>query len=113
MLRAVSRVWTCGLCGGSVIEGQRFTFIGGIGAVHVECFNKRALSTASESLRDLVALLDVNEVLLYAITRFKGAERVASSEEVRGAIADARREVERLAGKIASLLGSLEGGFRL
>ena len=109
----MSRTWTCGLCGGTVIEGQRFTFIGGIGAVHVECFNKRALSTAPEGLRDLVALLDVNEVLLYAITRFKEAERVAHSEEVRGAIADTRREVERLAGRIASLLSGLGGGSQL
>ncbi len=102
----MSKTWTCGLCGGNVIEGQRFTFIGGIGAVHVECLNRYVLSKAPEDYRDLVALLDVNEVLLYTITRFKEAEAVASSEKVRNAIADTRREVEKLAGRIASLLST-------
>ncbi len=100
----MSKSWTCGLCGGVIVEGQRFTFIGGVGAAHVECLNRRALSGASESYRDLIALLDANEALLYAITRFKEAEAVASSEEVRGVIAGVRRDVEKLAGRIASLL---------
>jgi len=38
------------------------------------------------------------------ITRFKEAEAVASSEEVRGVIAGVRRDVEKLAGRISSLL---------
>jgi len=67
----MSKSWTCGLCGGIIIEGQRFTFIGGIGAVHVECLNRRALSGAPESYRDLIALLDANEALLYAIFKLR------------------------------------------
>ena len=67
----MSKSWTCGLCGGTIIEGQKFTFIGGIGAVHVECLNRRALSGAPESYRDLIALLDANEALLYAIFKLR------------------------------------------
>jgi len=106
----MARRWTCGLCGGDVIEGQRFTFIGGVGAVHVECLYRHSVSSFPEGYRDLMALLDVNEVLLYAITRFKEAEGTASSSEVKSFIAEARRDIERLAGRVASMLsGSLRG----
>lgn len=101
----MSRRWICGLCGSDVVEGQRFTFIGGIGAVHVECLNKQVMLRADSNTRDLIALLDANEVLLYAITRFKEAEAQASSDEVKSFIAEARRDIERIAGRLASMIG--------
>lgn len=101
----MSRKWTCGLCNGDVVEGQRFTFIAGIGAVHVECLNKQALSRVKGDPSDIVALLDVNEVLLYAIVRFKEAEAIALSDEVKSVITDTRREIEKLAGRIAVVIG--------
>lgn len=88
------------MCGGDVIEGQRFTFIPGKGAVHVECLNERLFRKGSEA----VALADANEVLLYAIVRLKEAEKAAGEGEVRESIARVRREVEKAAGTIAQIL---------
>ncbi|MEM1968101.1 MAG: DUF2175 family protein [Acidilobaceae archaeon] len=98
------RRWNCGLCGQDVVEGQRFTFIGSIGAVHVECLLESY--TRQLDKRDLIALLDANEVLLYAIVRFKEAERIASGE-VKSILSEARREIEKIAGRIALMLGQL------
>ncbi|WP_082398142.1 DUF2175 family protein [Aeropyrum camini] len=36
----MAKTWTCGICGGTIIEGQRFTFIPGKGAVHFECLSE-------------------------------------------------------------------------
>ncbi len=92
--------WTCALCGGEVVEGQRFTFLPGMGAVHVECLNERLLRKGGEA----AALAAANEVLLYAIIRLKEAERAAEEGEVRSKIAEVRREVEKAAGSLAQLL---------
>lgn len=92
--------WTCFLCGGEVVEGQRFTFIPGKGAVHVECLNE----SLSDKGNEAVALADANEVLLYAIVRLKEAARIAGAGEVASAIEEVRREVEKLAGRLAQLM---------
>lgn len=94
--------WKCGLCGEEIVEGQRFTFLGGLGAVHHECL--AATVSGGNLSRDMVALLDANEVLLYAIIRFKEAEKIAETGEVKSIIAEARRDVEKLAGKISNAI---------
>ncbi|MDM7276032.1 MAG: DUF2175 family protein [Thermoprotei archaeon] len=94
--------WKCALCGGEIVEGQRFTFLSGLGAVHNECLIVSVLS--KDLTRDMVALLDVNEVLLYAIIRFKEAEKAAETGEVKSVIAEIRRDIEKLAGRISNAI---------
>ena len=95
------RKWKCVYCGDDVIEGQRFFWIPGRkGYAHIECVYERLLSQAGENLRDLVAVMDANEVLAYAIVRLKEASRMASSEEVKEEITRVRREIERLAAEL-------------
>jgi len=96
--------WNCFYCGDEVIEGQRFTFIPGKGAVHIECLNEIILRAPS---RDVIAVSDANEALLYTIIRLKEAERIAGTSNVKEEIARIRREVERLAGNIVKLLPSV------
>ncbi|GBF09874.1 conserved hypothetical protein [Aeropyrum pernix] len=95
------KTWECSICGGTIIEGQRFTFIPGQGAVHFECL---AESTLKNPSGDAVALLDANEVLLYTIVRLKEAARIARSEEIKNSIDNVRIEVERLAGILSKKL---------
>ncbi|WP_062661374.1 DUF2175 family protein [Aeropyrum camini] len=67
-------------------------------------------SVVETGSRDAVALLDANEVLLYAIVRLKEAARLASSEDTRKSIDEARVEVERLAGVLSKKLSeAMEG----
>ncbi len=98
--------WVCALCGGDVVEGQRFTFLPGRGAVHVECLNEKLYRAGGDS----AALAAANEALLYAIIRLKEAERAAGGG-ARSAIESARRGVERLAGELARVIADrLEQG---
>ena len=94
--------WQCAICGGEVVEGQRFTFIPGKGAVHVECLNTYALGKAKDKVKT-AALLDANEVLLYAITRLKEAAKLLEGE-AKEAVDEARKAVEKSAGKLANIL---------
>ncbi len=97
------RKWKCVYCGGDVIEGQRFFWIPSRkGYAHIECVYERLLSQAGEEVRDIVALMDANEVLSYAIVRLKEAARIAVSEGVREEITRVRREIERLAAQLES-----------
>ncbi|GEM_PF-248826 len=105
---AMVKKWTCGVCGGEVIEGQRFTFLGSLGAVHVECLTARLAGSLRIDERDLLALLDANEALLYAIVRLKEADKIAGSEEVKVALSEVRASIEKSAGKISSLLQKLQ-----
>ena len=98
--------WKCVLCGQDVIEGQRFIYIPGKGYAHIECTYERAREKLSP---DVVALMDANEVLSYAIVRLKEAARIAESEEVRGEITGARYKIEGLAAKLEELLTKLVG----
>ena len=93
--------WKCFHCGNDVIEGQRFTFIPGKGAIHVECLNELILKSPS---RDVVAIADANEILLYTIIRLKEAERVAETPEVKDRITRIRKEIERLAGDVVKMM---------
>ena len=93
--------WKCHFCGGNVVEGQRFTFIPGRGAVHQECLAD-ALSRRRGG--DGIALILSNEVLLYSIIRLKEAERVAESGEVKDKINGIRRSVEKLAAELSHLI---------
>ena len=88
--------WTCALCGDVLVEGQRFGFIPGKGYVHLECLYERI----APQDRDVVALMDANEVLTYAIVRLKEAARIAGSGEVREALVEARKRIEALAAKL-------------
>jgi len=97
--------WTCVYCGDTVIEGQRFFFIPGKGFAHVECVYERLKSLD----RDTVALMDVNEVLAYAIVRLKEAARIAESEDVKGEIDSARKKIEGLAARLEKLLADKHG----
>jgi hypothetical protein len=101
----MARKWTCALCGGEVVEGQRFTFLPGRGAVHVECLAERLAGAG----REAAALHAANEALLYAIVRLKEAARMAGEGRAREAIEEARREVERAAGRLAGLLAEALG----
>ncbi len=94
--------WKCTLCGEEIVEGQRFTFLSGIGAAHNECLMSTILSKNLN--RDMVALLDANEVLLYAIVRFKEAEKTAETIEVKSVLAEIRKDIEKLAGKISNAI---------
>lgn len=97
------RRWVCIFCQGEVVEGQRFTFLPGRGAVHVECLESRIISKRGDP--DTVAILEANEALLYALVRLKQAERIA--RDARSEVEALRREVEGLAGKLARRLGEL------
>jgi len=103
----LTRKWQCALCGGDVVEGQRFTFLPGKGAVHVECLNAYVLKAASDKMK-AAALLDANEALLYAIIRLKEAEKLLEGE-AREAVEEARKAVEKSAGKLAGLLAKEAG----
>ncbi|MCE4603363.1 MAG: DUF2175 domain-containing protein [Aeropyrum sp.] len=99
MIKKMRKKWSCYICGGEVIEGQRFTFLPEKGAVHVECLNKEFMKV--DPSPEIIALLDANEALLYTIVRLKEAGRIAESEEAKSLLDNARREVERLAGILA------------
>ncbi len=88
--------WTCAICGDVLVEGQRFGFIPGKGYVHLECLYEKI----APKDRDVVSLMDANEVLTYAIVRLKEATRIAGSEEVKEALVEARKKVEALAAKL-------------
>ena len=96
------RKWKCPLCGQDIIEGQRFFFVPGKGYVHIECYYERVKASSAE--RDVMALMDANEVLTYAIVRLKEAGRIAASDELREEILSARRRVEELAERLERLL---------
>ncbi|MCE4600505.1 MAG: DUF2175 domain-containing protein [Desulfurococcales archaeon] len=96
------RKWKCHLCGQDIIEGQRFLFVPGKGYVHIECYYERV--KASNAERDVMALMDANEVLTYAIVRLKEAGRIAASDELREEILSARRRIEELAERLERLL---------
>ena len=81
--------------------GQRFTFIPGLGAIHIECLAKKVLEERS---RDKIAYLHSLEALLYAIVRIKDGEAITVSDEARNNLIEVRREVERLAGRLSKLL---------
>ncbi len=94
--------WKCGLCGDTVIEGQRFLVIKDIGFTHLECVVEKVSSRGGGMDRDLVALIDVNEMLTYGIVRLKQAELEAGSDDLRSRIASARKDLE----KHSALLGN-------
>ncbi|MEB3780872.1 MAG: DUF2175 domain-containing protein [Desulfurococcales archaeon] len=93
--------WTCFICKNKVVEGQRFTFIPGKGAVHVECLNKKVLSSPTP---DKVAILDANEVLLYTIVRLKEAEKSAESDDIKKVLSSIRKSVEKSAVDLAKIM---------
>ena len=103
------RKWSCVLCGDTLVEGQRFFFVPGKGYAHVECVYERL-----EPSRDVVALMDANEVLLYSIVRLKEAARIAETSEARDAIVRVRRRIEDMAEELERLLlekgGLVEAG---
>ncbi|MCE4628321.1 MAG: DUF2175 domain-containing protein [Desulfurococcales archaeon] len=98
--------WKCILCGQDVIEGQRFIYVPGKGYAHIECAYERAKDKLSP---DVVALMDANEVLAYAIVRLKEAARIAESEQVKSEIVGARYKIEGMAAKLEELLSKLLG----
>ncbi|MEZ0290792.1 MAG: DUF2175 family protein [Sulfolobales archaeon] len=97
------RTWKCGICGESVIEGQRFIFVKDLGFVHLECAIERLLGKESVS-RDIIALLDANEVITYSIVRFKDSEIKASSKETKDLLINMRRELEKISAQLSSKL---------
>lgn len=103
----MSKKWVCGICGGEVIEGQRFTFVASLGAVHVECLSERSTSKMDDNYRDSIALLNANEVLLYAIVRLKEAGRIAKSEDIKSLIAEVRSSIEKAAGRLSTAIQKL------
>lgn len=94
--------WKCAICGEDLIEGQRFAYLPGRGYAHIECLYQRIAETGLD--RDTVALMDANEVLVYAIVRLKEAARIAASEKVSSEIASVRRSIEGLAERLEKLL---------
>ncbi len=98
--------WSCFYCGQDILEGQRFTFLPGKGGVHLECLNKYVVIDKKAIDSDVIGLLDVNESLLYTIIRLKEAEKIITSKEILGEIESIRKEVEKHAGKIVSLLST-------
>ncbi len=99
--------WKCVLCGEDVIEGQRFFYIPGKGYAHAECVYERLSSKKYN--RDVIALMDANEVLAYAIVRLKEAGRMAHDKDVVEEITMARKKVEGLAARLEKLLIDIIG----
>ncbi len=100
------RKWTCYICGDDVVEGQRFT-VTSKGFVHLECLYRRIAEKGLSN--DIVAYMDALEVLNYAITRFKEAELIAASAEVRAALQETRRVLEAEAAKVTKRLVEAAG----
>jgi len=91
------KMWKCGICGGPVIEGQRFAWLPGKGYVHVECLHRHVRTRYPDGIpSQLWALLNVSEVLSYAIVRIKQAQREAGDERITGLLVRVRREIESL-----------------
>lgn len=100
------RKWRCYICGDEVVEGQRFT-VTSKGFVHLECLYSKIAEKGLSN--DVVAYMDALEVLNYAITRFKEAELVASSAEVKAALQETRRLLEAEAAKVTKRLVEATG----
>lgn len=100
------RKWRCYICGDEVVEGQRFT-VTSKGFVHLECLYSKIAEKGLSN--DAVAYMDALEVLNYAITRFKEAELVASSAEVKAALQETRRLLEAEAAKVTKRLVEATG----
>ena len=94
--------WKCQICGQDLIEGQRFVYVPGKGYVHIECFYEEVSRKGLD--RDIVALMDANEVLTYAIVRLKEAARIAGSKEIVEEIVKARHVIESLAEELEKRL---------
>ncbi len=96
------------MCGEPVVEGQRFAWIPGRGYAHFECL----LSVLRERFNgsvpgDVLALVEAEEALAYAITRLKQARWAASSDGVRGVVDELRARVEGVAARAAKALAEV------
>jgi hypothetical protein len=96
------KTWKCGLCGETVIEGQRFLFIRDIGFAHFECVVEKLTRNLENVNRDLTALLDANEVITYSIIRLKDAEAKASDQEIKNLLIGVRKELEKYSAQLSS-----------
>ena len=106
--------WKCFICGGEVVEGQRFLWLPGRGYAHIECFVNSLREKLGERLPgDLLALLEVEEALAYTITRLKQARWLTGSEELRREIDEERKRVEGLAARASKKLSELLEGYGL
>lgn len=97
------KTWKCGICNEPVIEGQRFLFLRKYGFVHLECVIEK-ISEKSMLNRDLVGLIDANEVLAYTIIRLKQSESMSSDEKIRELIVSTRKELEKRSAALSSEL---------
>ncbi len=97
------KTWRCGLCGENVIEGQRFLFLRNLGFVHLECLIEK-LSEKNLLSRDVIALIDSNEVLTYSIIRLKQAEIMSSDSRIKEILLSIRKELERRSAVLSSEL---------
>ena len=102
------KTWKCGLCGGPVIEGQRFVWLPGPGYVHIECLHKHVRTKYPEGIpARLWALLNVTEALSYAIVRIKQAQREAGEdEEAQNLLLRIRRAIEELETEVDKQIAS-------
>ena len=98
--------WKCVLCGQDVIEGQRFIYLPNKGYAHIECYYEKLKPKLNP---DIIALMDANEVLAYAIVRLKEAARLAGTPEVSEEITQARRKIEGLAARLEKKLVDVSG----
>ncbi len=97
--------WTCALCGDEIIEGQRFTLLPGRGYAHIECIHELVAEKYRQGVpQDLLALLDVEELLSYAIIRLKQAERTATPR-LREWITRIRNTIEDYSAEAGEKLG--------
>ncbi|MGC9009629.1 MAG: DUF2175 family protein [Sulfolobales archaeon] len=103
ILNTKYKTWKCGLCGENVIEGQRFLFLRNLGFVHLECLIEK-LSEKNLLNRDIIALIDSNEVVTYSIIRLKQAEIMSSDNKIKEIIMSLRKELEKRSAVLSSEL---------
>ena len=96
--------WTCFLCGDTVIEGQRFVWMPDRGYAHIECLHEVLRDKFNGAIpADVEALVDLDEVIAYAIVRSKQVEKLLD-EETRAKVEEARHKLEGLSALASRLL---------
>ena len=91
-------VWTCFVCGGEVVPGQRFTFLSK-GPVHLECLEREVKSRGLYT-EDTKILFSALLTLLDNIVFFRELKAQSKSDEVRNALHELQKSSETGAAKI-------------
>jgi len=97
------KTWKCGICGETIIEGQRFIFLREIGFAHLECVLER-LTEKNSVNRDLLSLIDANELITYSIIRLKESETLAADKDIKEKIISVRKSLEKYSVELSDLL---------